>query len=219
MIVLVSTREGKGHTRGTRQRKTAVDAGRRWKTSPHVNRCSRWPSAGHETPRIRRRRSELEMLWLGWIWTVGQLRSSPLRPTRHDASISTTTSSSWAGRRRRMRRRSSTPAMGRPLLRTTRPTTACCVRSAVAASAASPCSPAAGEHFVGSPPAPAESATTPRLRSCSRTSSNSSYALLVEITLVEACAVCRTDDGHRALVARIDRGGRREWCCTAFRFL
>jgi hypothetical protein len=36
---------------------------------------------------------------------------------------------------------------------------------------------------------------------------------------VEACVVCRTDDGHRALVARIDRGGRREWCCTAFRFL
>jgi hypothetical protein len=36
---------------------------------------------------------------------------------------------------------------------------------------------------------------------------------------VEATAVCRADDGVRALAARVDHSRRYGWRCTAFRFL
>lgn len=81
--------------------------------------------------------------------------------------------------------RSSSPATGKSSHRTTRPTTRCCARPAAAVSAASPCSPDDGKPCAASPPAPAESATTPKPHSCSRTSNNSSYAIIAEITSVK----------------------------------
>jgi hypothetical protein len=71
------------------------------------------------------------------------------------------------------------PAAGRPARGAT---TSSCGRPVASANAALPCSPAAGAPCDASPPALAESATTPKPHSSSPTSNNCSYALLVEIT-------------------------------------
>src|SRR4051812_18676849 len=83
---------------------------------------------------------------------------------------------------RASRPRSSNRPTGRSSPPTTRPTTRCCARPAASVNAASPCSPAAGEHSNGSPSAPAGSANSPKPRSCSHESRMSNYALLIEIT-------------------------------------
>jgi hypothetical protein len=93
------------------------------------------------------------------------------------------------------------PPAGRYSPRTTRPTTFSCGRPAASANAASPCSPAAGAPCDASPPALAESATTPKPHSSSPTSNNCSYALLVEITSI--CDLSMVSS-RRTLIAGFD---------------
>jgi hypothetical protein len=67
--------------------------------------------------------------------------------------LSTLADAGYDGAGQGIKHRSSSPPAARFSLRTTRPTTPCTGPPAAAGNAGSPCSPAAGEHFDGSPSA------------------------------------------------------------------